>query len=49
MSSKIVRTSNCHTDAVGHPQGLYSTVITARLSFLNPQTVVCLSRQRHLL
>jgi len=50
MSSKIVRTSNCTQTAVGHPQGLYSTVITAAiLSFLNPQTVVCLSRQRHLL
>ena len=31
MSSKIVRTSNCTQTAVGHPQGLYTTVITAAI------------------
>jgi arginine decarboxylase len=31
MSGKIVRTSNCTQTAVGHPQGLYSTVITAAI------------------
>jgi arginine decarboxylase len=31
MSGKIVRTSNCTQTAVGHPQGQYSTVITAAI------------------
>ncbi len=31
LSGKIVRTSNCTQTAVGHPQGLYTTVITAAI------------------
>ena len=29
MSGKIVRTSNCTQTAVGHSQGLYTTVVAA--------------------
>jgi arginine decarboxylase len=31
VSGKIVRTSNCTQTAVGHPQGLYTTVIAAAI------------------
>lgn len=31
MSSKIVRTSNITQTAVGHPQGLYTSVISAAI------------------
>lgn len=31
LSGKIVRTSNCTQTAVGHPQGLYTTVVAAAI------------------